>query len=857
MACIHTIRWLTWSSSISKLELPLSWLAPSFAFSSYAVRPLFMLKPNSQLKNCINTLCKESQLKHVLGVFHVMNQQGIPVNPDTYASLLQLCTNIEALSEGQLVHAHILITGLEQNVFLGFKLVSMYAICYSLDNALVVFNRMHKRNVILWNAMIRGYADRGHCDEVLTLYYRMQCEGIHADNFTFPLVLKACAGLSALQEGKEIHYHIIRTGFESDVFVATALIDMYAKCGNIEDARQVFGKMSKRDVVSWSAMISGHAQNGYADDALALFHQMQQADIAPNSITMVSVLSACAQLTALQQGKWIHDYMIRSGFVLDVSVRTALIDMYAKCGSIEFAHQLFDKMYKRDVISWNAMIAGYAQNGHANDALTLFHEMQLANLKPNLVTMLSVLPACAHLAALQQGKRIHDYIIRSGFEADASVGNCLLDMYAKCGRIEIAQELFNKMSERDVVSWNTMMAGYAQYGLANEALALFHQMQLADVKPNSVTMLTLLPACAYFGALQQGKLIHSYIIKSGFELSVSVGNALIDMFAKCGSVKDARLVFDKMYERDLVSWSTMIAGYGMHGHGEDALALFSQMQQTGLKPDHITFIGVLSACSHCGLVEKGSQYFDCMSRDYCITPGVEHYACMVDLLGRAGHLYQAHNFIRHMPLEPDAGVCGALLNACRIHHNIELGEHVSKYLVKLEPKNAGNYVLLSNIYAAAGRWADVAKVRTVLKDTGLKKSPGCSWIEVKNNVHSFLVGDRSHPQSVKIYAMLEALAGQMKEAGYVSERSFVLHDVEEEEKEDILCTHSEKLAIAFGLISMSPGTSIQVTKNLRVCGDCHNAIKFISKIVGREIIVRDAIRFHHFKDGLCSCGDYW
>eukprot|EP01018_Ginkgo_biloba_P036700 Gb_40432 [translate_table: standard] len=694
-----------------------------------------------------NALYREIQMDEAF------QQRGYSADASTYHCLLQRCTNMETLKQ---VHAHLFKCGHEKNIFLGTKLVDLYAMCDNMEQARLVFDRIYTSNAFLWNVMIKAYAVNGPCEESLTLYQQMQREGIQPNKFTFPFVLKACAGLSALQEGKEIHNHIVRTGFESDVFVGNSLVAMYANCGSVQIARQVFDNMSERDVVSWNAMIDGYNQNGHADEALTLFNRMQLEGIKPNLVTLVSVLPACAHLTALQQGKWIHGCIIRSGFEWDVVVLTALVDMYAKCRSMEEARQLFDKMSKRNVVSWTAMIAGYAQNGQANEALTLFSQMNMAEIKPNSVTMGSVLLGCAHLAALQQGKWMHGYVVRNGFESD-----------------------------------------------------------------------------------------------------VVVGTALIDMYAKCGSVETARRLFDLMSERDVVSWSAMIAGYGMHGYGEDALALFSQMQQAGMKPNSITFVSVLSACSHAGLVDEGWQYFDCMIKNYSIIPRVEHYACMVDLLGRAGCLDEAQEFIRKMPLQPGATVWGALLAACRIHCNIELGEHIAEHLFYLEPENAGCYVLLSNIYAAAGRWDDVAKVRTMMKGRGLKKKPGCSFIEVNNRVHAFFVGDRSHPQSEKIYATLENLAGQMKEAGYVPNTNFVLHDVEEELKENMICSHSEKIAIAFGLMNTIPGTSIRITKNLRVCGDCHSATKFISKIVKREIIVRDANRFHHFKGGLCSCRDYW
>jgi pentatricopeptide repeat protein len=382
-------------------------------------------------------------------------------------------------------------------------------------------------------------------------------------------------------------------------------------------------------------------------------------------------------------------------------------------------------------------------------------------------------------------------------------------------------------------------------------------MHLTGIKPNSVTYASILPACGNLAALGYGKEFHNDIVKSGFQSDVFVGNGLVDMYAKCGNIEDAFKVFDEMPSRNVVSWTAMIVGYAMHGYGIEALQLFGKMQNSGMKPNHVTFVGVLSACCNAGLVDDGRWYFDCMSRDYDITPAMKHYCCMVDLLGRAGHLDEARDFINKMPISPDAALWGSLLSACRIHNNIELGEHVAEQLFDSEPNNPAHYVLLSNIYAAAGKWDDVQNVRRLMKERKVERMPGCSWIEVNNQVYAFCVADRSHPQTPEIYAELDILFGQIKEAGYVPNINFVLHDVEEEQKEQFVGHHREKLAIAFGLLNTSPGIPIRIVKNLRVCADCHSAIRFISKIVAREIVVRDTNRFHHFNRGCCSCGDYW
>eukprot|EP01018_Ginkgo_biloba_P002732 Gb_33135 [translate_table: standard] len=895
----------------------------------------------------LRTLCKQERLKEATCILLAMNER---IESSMYVCLLQMCIKKKALYEGKLIHTHMKERGFTADRYLQNTLVNLYAKCGIIADARRVFDQMSTRDAFSWTVMIAAYSRHGPAEEALALFYRMQRTGIEPDQFIFASVLPACTHLEALEEGMNVHEEILRRGFESDVFVESALVDMYAKCGSLEKAREVFDKMHQRNVVSWNTMIAGYAQNGdveealklfqkmpersmvswnamitgyvqngyvdealklfqkmpqqdvvswtaiiagcaqngHSEEALELFRQMQLAGVKPNSKTFASVLPACAHLTALEQGMEIHAELFKSGLQSDVFVESALVDMYAKCGSVEKARNVFDKMIEQDLVSWNAMIAAYAKHGPFDEALTLFHQMQQTGTEPNQFTFASVLPACAHLAAMEQGLEIHKEIIRNGYQSYVFMKNALVDMYAKCGKIDKARHVFDKMQQRDVVSWTAMIAGYTQNGYVDEALKLFHempernviswtamiagyaqngqgvdalklfqQMQLAGVEAGIKTFASVLPACTNLATLEQGMEIHKEIIRRGFESVVFVGNALVDMYAKCGRIDKARHAFDKMPERDVVSWNTMIAGYAMHGCGKEAIKLFEQMQHSCMDPNRVTLVCVLTACCHAGLVEEGLQYFDCMSTYYHIAPAMEHYGCMVDLLSRAGHLDEAESFINNMPIKPDATVWRCLLGACRIHNNIELGERVAGYLFELDPKNAAPYVLLSNIYAAAGKWDDTENVRRMMKERGVKKTPGCSWIEVNKQVHAFLVGDRSHPQTQKIYSNLESLSRQMKAVGYVPDTRFVLNDVEEEQKEQILFRHSEKLAIAFGLINTSPGTTIRIIKNLRVCGDCHSATKFISKLVVREIVVRDANRYHHFKDGQCSCEDYW
>eukprot|EP01018_Ginkgo_biloba_P030859 Gb_11981 [translate_table: standard] len=524
---------------------------------------------------------------------------------------------------------------------------------------------------------------------------------------------------------------------------------------------------------------------------------------------------------------------------------------------MEDAHKLFDKIIEPNVVSWTAMIAGYAQHGRVEEALKLFCRMQQAGSMPNQYTFGSVLKGCANLAAAEQGQQIHAHVVKFGLESEIFAGSALVDMYAKCRNTKDARTVFDKLRERDEVSWSGMIGAYAQNGCSEEALKLFYRMKEVGVRMSPFALSSVLRACANIAANEQGKQVHVHTIYTGLDTNVFVGSALVDMYAKCGTIEHARLVFDKLPEPNLVSWNSIIIGYAQHGYGKEVIDLFDQMQHAGMKPDEITFIGVLSACAHVGLVNKGCCYFDSMKQDHGIAPRVDHYTCMVGLLGRAGRLVEAEALIKEMPFQPDSVVWRALLSACTIHGNMEIGKRVAQCILELEPRDHASSVMLSNIYAAAGRWDEVASVRKLMRDRGVKKEAGCSWIEVKNQVHSFMVGDILHPQMEAIYAKLEKLTEQMKEAGYIPDTNFVLHDVELEEKEHSLSYHSEKLAIAFGLINTAAGTPIKIMKNLRVCGDCHAAIKFICKIVEREIVVRDTNRFHHFRDGVCSCGDYW
>ncbi|XP_057854690.2 putative pentatricopeptide repeat-containing protein At3g49142 isoform X2 [Cryptomeria japonica] len=854
-----------------------------------------------------------------LALFHQMQRTDVKPDQFTFASILPACAKISALEQGIDIHQSISRSGFLLDVVVRSALIDMYAKCGSIkearelfdtmpqrdtvswtamiagyaqngfpDEALRLFNEMPQPGVAAWTAIIAGYAQMGFTDKALKIFKQMQQAGVKPNSATFASIISVCTKTGAFEKGMEIHQSIKQARFLANIDLGNSLIDMYTKCGNTQKALELFDSMPERDVVSWTTLIAGYAQNGPVEKALETLKQMQLAGVEPDAVTFAIIVPACAKMGSLEQCMDIHETIRQSGFFSNVEVGNALIDMYSKCKNIHKAHELFDTMPHRDVVSWNRMIAGYAQNGYFEKALEIFKQMQETSIQPDQFTFASILRACAKMRALTQGIHIHQRIIRSRFLSDGVVGNALIDMYAKCGSIKRARQLFDTMPQRDLISWtamitgyaqngfvnkalklskekpcqdvislNAIIAGYAQNGLVEKALEMFKHMQLAGLKPDSATFASILPVCAKMGALEQGMEFHQRIMKRGIFSNVSIANALIDMYSKCGSIQKARTLFDTMPQQDVISWTTMIAGYGRHGYGKDALKLFELMKDSGTYPNHISFLCVLFACSHASLVDKGCKCFNDISNSYCIVPTRDHYICMIDLLGRAGYLEEALTFIVKMPIKPDAVAWTCLLGSCRSHKNIDLGEFAANLIFQLDPIINVPYILLSDIYAEVGRWDKFHGVRRLMEDRRVTKIPGCSWIELDRVVHAFFARDRSHPQTREIYAKLEKLFLEMKTVGYVPDSRHVLNDVEGEEKELFLYHHSEKLAIAFGLLNTSPGSTIRVVKNLRTCVDSHTAIKFISKVVVREIVVRDANRFHHFKNGHCSCGDYW
>lgn len=801
--------------------------------------------------------CEEGNLEKAMEL--LLQWEKIDLDIRTYCSILQMCAKFKSLNCGKKVHSVVRSRNIIIDGVLGSKLVFMYVSCGDLKEGRRIFDKTATENVFLWNLLMNEYAKIGNFKESVYLYHRMTELGIEANSYTFSCVLKCFAALGSLDEGKMIHGCLLKSGFHNVTTVMNSLISLYFKTGRIESAEQLFDELSDRDVVSWNSMISGFVANGLAQQGAKVFVEMLNLGVGVDLATIVIVLAACAKTDNLSFTRSIHAYAIKAGFDMKITFSNSLLDTYSKCGDMQGAVCVFQCMPDRSIVSWTSMLAGYARQGLYNEAVVLFHEMRKKGIELDAFAVTSILHACASSGSLENGKKVHEYIKESNMESSLFVSNALMDMYAKCGSMEDAKMVFfSRMKAKDIVSWNTIIGGFSKNNLPNEALDLFVEMQ-NHVRPDCVTITCILPTCASLAALDKGREIHGYIMRSGFSSDRFVCNALLDMYVKCGALLVAKLLFNKIASKDLVSWTTMIAGYGMYGFGTEAIATFNDMRQAGIMPDELSFTCILYSCSHSGSLDEGWKFFDIMRKEYGIEAKLEHYACMVDLLARAGRLLEAYKFIQKMPVQPDATVWAALLSGCRIHHDVKLAEEVADHIFELEPENTGYYILLANIYAEAEKWEEVKKMREKIGMYSLNKNPGYSWIEIKGKVEVFVSRDNSFPEAKRTRAFLKNLRKKMKEEGHSSRiRYALINDADDDrEKEISLCGHSEKLAMAFGIMKLPRGKVIRVTKNASVCGDCHEMAKFMSKSLGREIVLRDSNRFHYFRDGSCSCRDYW
>ncbi|KAF6150301.1 hypothetical protein GIB67_034000 [Kingdonia uniflora] len=679
------------------------------------------------------------------------------------------------------------------------------------------------------------------------------------DRVSIISALSNCSSTGNLDVGRMYHALAFKTGYIGNKFVATSLVDMYVKCGNMEHARKTFEGLSDLDIVSFNSLISGYPSNGLSGRALDIFMEAQSAEIGPNEYTFSILFTVCGTILAVEEGKQLHAQAVKMEYFSNIAVGNSLLTMYSKFGMMDEVEILFENLPNRNHISWTVVITGFYKQERFEMALKQFNCMRHnSGIEPNEYTFTVIFACSSGMKERNYGMTLHAQAIKNGMASDVFVGTAIIDMYSGFGEIVYAEKMFKELgSLASDVSWNALIAGYVRNEKCEEAMETLHKMIMNGVTCDQFTYSNILKACSALPSLTMGEQIHSRVIKANYKSNIQVGSSLLEMYAKCGSLVDAEHIFNQIKCRDVVLWNTMIKAYSQYGYLKKAIFLFNNMVEEGTMPTSATFLALFSACSHSGLLEEGQELFQSMIVDYGIIPEENHYSCMVDLLGRAGQLEKAREFIKGLPIKPTSAIWRPLLASCRYHRNFKLAEFVARRILETDPDDATVYITLSNMYAEAGRWGDVEKQRALMELKGVKKEPGCSWIEVNNKLHKFYSGDMRHPKMSKIYEKLRELVRQTKNMGYVPDTNFVLHQgVGVSKEEQILC-HSEKLAVCFGLLSLPPGRPIRVFKNLRVCADCHSAMKYISRLTNRDIVLKDNYRFHHFKRGCCSCGDYW
>ncbi|KAK2999184.1 hypothetical protein RJ639_023023 [Escallonia herrerae] len=733
----------------------------------------------------INRLSSEGAHCHALLTYTSMLRTHTPPDRYTFPSLLKACASLKLLSHGISLHQHAIASGFSSDQYTGSSLINFYGKFGNTCHARKVFDRLPDRNVVSWTAIIGCYSRADDVYAAFCLYNRMRNEGVQPSGVTMIALLYGVSNVALLQC---LHASVIHYGFLPAVAVMNSMLNVYSKLGRIEDASGLFESMDVKDIVSWNSLVGGFAVTGYIGMIVQLLYRMRVVGVEPDQQTFGSLVSAAARQSNLEMGKLVHGQILTAGIDLDVQIKTSLIVMYFKCGNVDYAFQIFERAADKDVVLWTAMISGLVQNERATKALALFHSMLTLQVIPSTATFASALAACAQLGSFNLGASIHGHLLRQRVSVDIPTHNSLVTLYAKCGHLEQSSAIFNMMQERDVVSWNAIIAGHAQAGHLCEALCLFNQMRKTFQRPDFITAVSLLQMCACTGALHQGKWIHNFIVRNCLEPCLMINTALVDMYSKCGDLHTATKCFDRMPQHDLVSWSTIIAGYGYHGKGETALEMYMKFLRTGLEPNHVIFLSILSACSHNGFVDKGMSLFHSMGKDFGIVPNLEHCACVVDLLCRASRVKEAYSFYKRMFPEPMVDVLGILLDASRKSGDKELGDILAKDILMLKPADSGNYVQLVHSYASMARWDSAGEAWIQMRSLGLRKLPGWSSIELNGTISTFFMDHSSHSQYEDIRLILISLVKESRNLGKIFKPEAVARLMRVEEILKVLIT---------------------------------------------------------------------
>ncbi|CAA2981084.1 pentatricopeptide repeat-containing At3g22150, chloroplastic [Olea europaea subsp. europaea] len=699
----------------------------------------------------------------------------------TYSSTLKACAEAKQLLIGKALHCHILRSNIFPSRILYNSLLNMYITCLlssgnssGCDLVESVFNTIPKRNVVAWNTMVSWHTKRGRFREAVEHFVMMMKIGIRPTAVSFVNVFRVVSGLGDAEIANLFYGMVIKLGSEcaNDLFVVSSAILMYSELGCLEFANKIFENCLEKNAGIWNTMIGGYIQNTRPVDALKVFFKALegQDDDSIDEITFLSATVAASHLQQLDVAQQLHSYLIKNSLASSVILQNAIIALYSRCSCIYDSFKVFSGMQERDIVSWNTMITALIQNGLDNEGLMLIYEMQKQGLSIDDVTITALLSAASNLRNQDIGKETHAYLIRHGIQFDG-IESYLIDMYAKSGLIEAAHNIFCRSctNDSDTAIWNAMISANTQNGRIEQSFIVFRRMLEQNVMPNAVTLASILPACSHSGSVALGKLLHGFAIRNFLDINVFVSSALVDMYSKSGAIIDTEIVFWKSPEKNSVTFTNMISAYGQHGMGEKAITLFYSMGEYGINPDAVTFVAVLSSCSYTGLVDEGLKIFESMNIEYGIRPSTEHYACVVDMLGRVGRVVEAYNFVETLGEEGNTlGIWGSLLAACKIHRNFELGKTVASKLLEMEGADSlsGYHILLSNIHAEEGNWEYVNSVRNGMLERGLTKEIGCSWINISGYASYFVSRDKNHPHCSEIYVMLDRLTANMKDAGY-------------------------------------------------------------------------------------------
>ncbi|MCO5551464.1 hypothetical protein L7F22_004968 [Adiantum nelumboides] len=676
-----------------------------------------------------------------LQLLEQMKQMGTNTDNFIYSCVFKACNLVDSLRQGKRFHVQLMYCGLKPDVVVENSLIDMYVKCGELYAANKVFDNMLSRSVISWGALIAGYVQHGDGEMALELHHKMQKEGLKPDLFTSSCLLKACGTAGALQKGRSIHEYIVKRGYSDDSIIMNALIDMYARFGNLEDAQKVFEGLHSPDLLSWDSMIAGLVQHGKSTFALEMFLKMQASGVYSDDLTYLSTLKACSDILAIEEGRLLNDQIILKGFDSDIKVGNALIDMYIKCESLEEGRRVFDMLPKRAEVSWAVMISGYAEHKHVGSATELLNRMQNEIVYPNNTTLLCILKACSKMRAIYPGRQLHTQVLTCGHDVDLAINNTLVDMYAKCGSVQEARKVFDVAPSRTVVTWNTLISGYVLHGDCLAALELWRKMYEEDLTPVKVTFLFVLKACYSVGAIEIGKLLYHCIICSGLDIDLVIANTVLDMYLKCGILEDANRLFGNMNSPDLVTWTTSIAGNAYCGSYTSARQTLKDLQSQRLKPNEGIFLSLLYACRQAGLVTEGHWCFQSMVKVHGLTPGIEHYSSMVDILGHAGTLKEATSFIQAMPCEPDAVVWMSLLASSNIYGNVEVGNFCLDKLDELSYHDSSVYELVSKDIDLDEELITSDEPQVVV---GVQHTPQVFWNENRGMVGNLVVRSRNN-----------------------------------------------------------------------------------------------------------------